>query len=210
MKVINQDFFKAVEYIDDKSIPVILTSPPFKDEDISIPYYDFYDKFMNEVNRICSDYALILNSSTRLNDIIRRYPLGVGPLKYGPNSVGPYRVLVWTKGVVQYAYRWQPIFIYRFSGPNEWNINAKIWTDDLSFQPIRTNKNHPYEDPLKLYRTIIKFIPQNKLILDPFAGYGTTAEICKLLNRKCISYEIDKERCDNANKRLNGQLPLFI
>ena len=208
MKVINKDFFEAVKNIDDKSIPIILTSPPFKDEDVPIPYYQWYDRFMYEVNRICSDYALILNSATRINDIIRNYPIGQGPLKYGPEAKGPFRIMVWTKQVVQYTYRWQPLFIYKFT--DEWNINANIWTDDLSFQPIKSDKNHPYEDPIKLYRTIIKMLPEDKFILDPFAGYGPTPEVCKLLNRKCVSYERDKDRCDKANKRLNGQSPLFV
>lgn len=45
-------------------------------------------------------------------------------------------------------------------------------------------------------------------ILDPFLGSGTTARVCKDLNRKCIGIEISKKYCDIAIKRL-GQEVLF-
>lgn len=218
----NVDFFEAAKSIPDKSIPIILTSPPFKDEDVPKPYYEWYDDFMREVKRICSDYALIFNSSTRLNTIIRRYPVGKGKFKKNnrvsqsieeDDDVGPFRILMWTKGVVQYTYRWQPIFIYRFT--DEWNINSKIWSDNLPFTSVISSKNHPYEDPLDLYLMIIKMIRKHPparafTILDMFSGYGTAPEVCKRLKQPWLAFEIDSERCEAANRRLRGQMPLFL
>lgn len=194
----NVDFFEAAKSIPDNSIPIIFTSVPFQEKDVPGPYYEWYDRFMREVERICSDYAIILNSPTRLCEIIRRYPVGKGPVKDG--GAGPFRILMWTKGVVQYCYRYQPVIIYRFT--KEWNINTKIWTDHLPYSPVREDVNHPYEDPVKLYEAVLRMLPKDKIILDMFAGYGTTPLACRRLERQCIAFEIDPERCSKANQRL--------
>jgi site-specific DNA-methyltransferase (adenine-specific) len=48
------------------------------------------------------------------------------------------------------------------------------------------------------------FSKENDIVLDPFMGSGTTAIACKELNRHFIGFEISKEYCDIANKRLDG------
>ncbi len=194
----NVDFFEAVKNIPDKSIPIILTAPPFNDEDVPLPYYGWYDRLMGEVCRICSDYAIIFSRSYRLSTVVRRYRVGKGQFKDDKNvanpsvsseDTGPFRILMWTKDDYQYSYNWQPIIIYRFT--DEWNINERIRSDHLS-QP-------PY------FKKIIKMFPKDKLILEPFAGSGTTPLICNDLGRRWIAYEIDPEKCRAANRRLRLQ-----
>ena len=65
---------------------------------------------------------------------------------------------------------------------------------------------HPTEKPLELIRWLIK-IGSNKgdLVLDPFVGSGTIPLACKQLGRKFIGFEISKEYCDMANKRLKQE-----
>jgi DNA modification methylase len=47
------------------------------------------------------------------------------------------------------------------------------------------------------------------IVLDPFCGGGTTAAICKMLDRRCISFEIDPQTADIARARVvNQQMPL--
>ena len=43
---------------------------------------------------------------------------------------------------------------------------------------------------------------ENDIILDPFAGSGSTLLAAKHLNRKCIGFEINKKIYEIANKRL--------
>jgi DNA modification methylase len=49
------------------------------------------------------------------------------------------------------------------------------------------------------------------LVLDPFAGSGTTLKIANKLNRKSIGIEISKDYCDIIIKRLKlpVQMELF-
>ena len=46
---------------------------------------------------------------------------------------------------------------------------------------------------------------KDELILDPFMGSGTTALAALNSNRKYIGYEINKEYCDLANKRIKDR-----
>jgi site-specific DNA-methyltransferase (adenine-specific) len=42
------------------------------------------------------------------------------------------------------------------------------------------------------------------VVLDPFAGSGTTAVASARLGRRCVSFEIDPEMAAKANARLQG------
>jgi len=81
--------------------------------------------------------------------------------------------------------------------PNTWYFNNKY---------EMTLYNHPTIKPLELIKTIIKASSNKEdVVLDPFMGSGTTAVACKQLNRYFIGFEISKEYCDIANKRLKQQ-----
>jgi len=63
--------------------------------------------------------------------------------------------------------------------------------------------NHYTIKPSKLIEKIILgFSRDNDLVLDLFLGTGTTVKECKKNNRSYLGFEISKEYCDIANKRL--------
>jgi len=62
---------------------------------------------------------------------------------------------------------------------------------------------HPTTKPVKLMSYLITLSTREKdVVIDPFLGSGTTAVACKMLNRRCIGFEISKEYYDIAKKRL--------
>ena len=62
---------------------------------------------------------------------------------------------------------------------------------------------HPTQKQLDLIRKLVSIHSNEKdLVIDCFAGLGTTAVACKQLNRDFICGDISKEYCDIANKRL--------
>lgn len=62
---------------------------------------------------------------------------------------------------------------------------------------------HPSQKPIKiLERLIVGATNKNEIIIDPFAGSGTTAVVAKNLNRKFIAIDNNKDYCDIALKRL--------
>lgn len=63
--------------------------------------------------------------------------------------------------------------------------------------------NHPTVKPLALMRYIIKLLapPNDPILLDPFAGSGSTLCAAKQLSIRAIGIELDPEYCEIANKR---------
>ena len=77
---------------------------------------------------------------------------------------------------------------------------GKSTKDKIAFQ-------HPAIFPEQLAQDhIISWSNEGDLVLDPFMGSGTTAKMAILNNRNFIGFEISKEYCDIANKRINKYL----
>ena len=53
---------------------------------------------------------------------------------------------------------------------------------------------HPTQKPLLLMKKIIeKYTNEEDIVLDCFAGSGSTLEACKIMNRKYIGIELNKK-----------------
>lgn len=74
------------------------------------------------------------------------------------------------------------------------------------------NKNHPTEKPISLMKILIENSSNmGDLILEPFAGAGSTIIACKELNRNYIGIEISPEYCEIIRKRIaNTQKSLLV
>ena len=82
--------------------------------------------------------------------------------------------------------------------------NDKIPSNIFYYPVNKKNKYHPTEKPLELIKNIIKTfsISEKHVILDMFAGSGTTLLGCKEMNRKFIGFEIDSDFYKIANNRI--------
>ena len=66
------------------------------------------------------------------------------------------------------------------------------------------HKLHPTEKPIDLLKFYISnSSKEGDIVLDPFAGSGSTLVAAQELNRQYIGYEIDKQYYDIEIKRLN-------
>ena len=66
--------------------------------------------------------------------------------------------------------------------------------------------NHPTQKPLELMKALIELVTQEgQVVLDPFAGSGTTLLAAKELERKYIGFEMKDEFFENAIKRLENK-----
>ena len=104
---------------------------------------------------------------------------------------------------------------YRENGkPKDWDETSggnyrdthpsNIWTDlTVPFWSMRENTDHPTQKPEKLLaKIILASTNPGDLILDPFAGSGTTAVVAKKLGRDFVAIESDEDYCLVAAKRL--------
>ena len=81
---------------------------------------------------------------------------------------------------------------------------SNIWTDlSVPFWSMPENTDHPTQKPEKLLaKIILASTNTGDLILDPFAGSGTTAVTAKKLGRDFLAIESDEKFCLLAEKRL--------
>jgi site-specific DNA-methyltransferase (adenine-specific) len=68
----------------------------------------------------------------------------------------------------------------------------------------RAGSKHPTVKPVDLMQWLIRLItPKNGLVLDPFAGTGTTAEAALYEGMRCILVEKEDEYIDDIRRRLS-------
>ena len=84
-------------------------------------------------------------------------------------------------------------------------FNGKRITDVWSFDRVTgKNQTHQNQKPLDLIRLCVnKHSNEGDLVLDPFAGSGTTGIACQQLNRQYILIEQDKEYFNVMKDRIN-------
>lgn len=125
----------------------------------------------------------------------------------------PDRIIIWhvTFSTIQFAqsgmyYRWHPIYCWRL--PDQRIIPRDIIEQH---QNGRTNWwKHPGTKPIELMRKLVMAFGGD-LILDPFAGSGSTLVAAQNLGRAYIGCDISAAYCDVARARLAQPytLPLF-
>jgi 16S rRNA G966 N2-methylase RsmD len=72
---------------------------------------------------------------------------------------------------------------------------------------VKMKNHHPTVKPLKLMSYLITLgSRENEIVLDPFAGSGTTILAAKQMGRNATGIEISPEYCEIARKRLHAEV----
>lgn len=128
-----------------------------------------------------------------------------------PRPTGVHTVLIWDKGEASgmgdLSVPWRP-------NTEEIYIIGKGWRGHRGSSVIRDTsvvtwsgagpsglRVHPNEKPVPLLRQIIAKAPDHPIVLDPFAGSGSTLRAAKDLGRRAIGIEIEERYCEIAAKR---------
>ena len=84
-------------------------------------------------------------------------------------------------------------------GHNDWS-----WVEQQSARDEFVS--HPTVKPLDLMRWLVRLVtPPGGLVLDPFAGSGTTAEACILEGFRCVTIDKEPEHLPLILQRINRQ-----
>lgn len=124
-----------------------------------------------------------------------------------PRPVGTHTRLIWdTKGALgmgDLTVPWKPsdqelyVLGKGFTGRRDSNI--------LTVAPVQSSakngRTHPHEKPVALMQRLIEKCPPG-VIVDPFAGSGTTGRACKDLGRKCVMIELEERYAEIAARRM--------
>jgi len=222
-KIYNIDVLEGLKKLDDESIDLIITSPPYnlgnnhhtgtknhksyEDNMDEEDYQKWQIEILNECFRVLKkEGSMIYNHKNRI--------------KNGA-QITPYEWLLKSKFIIKQEIVWinrsqnfDKMRFYPFTERVYWlskdrktkliNVLNKYdvfdWKD---WKPEGTRKNHTRAFPVKLVKDFLSVFPNAKLILDPFIGSGTVAVAAKQMGRNFIGFEIDKEFVILSKKRID-------
>jgi hypothetical protein len=118
--------------------------------------------------------------------------------------------LVWHKpgkGMGDVRFPWKPDYEVAYVLGAGWDSATRSSSVIRVVPDNHTATLHPTQKPTDLMRQLISKCPPG-VILDPFAGSGSTLRAAKDLGRKAIGIEIDESYCEIIVKRLAQEVLL--
>jgi site-specific DNA-methyltransferase (adenine-specific) len=199
-------------YFDAMGVTVV-SDPPY-----NVGYH--YDQFKDKMSE--SDYYSMMALVFKGQSVIIHYPeamhkisiaMGIAPERqvswvYPSNTPRQHRSIAW--------YGCKPDFRkdgQDYRNPNDQRIAKRIaegkraklydWWQINQVKNVSSEKTeHPCQIPLSLMERLIKITPAT-IVLDPFAGSGTTLSACQNLGVKSIGVEISEKYCEIMANRLS-------
>ena len=216
----NMDCMQGMKNIESNSVDLCVTDPPYKIVSggatghktflSSVPidvvksgklfkYNEIqFNEWIPEIYRILKDgsHCYLMTNGRNIKDIwIEAEKAG---FKF-------QNILVWKKNnATPNKYYMNCIeFILVFRKGKAKTINEPGTKNLIEINNV-VNKLHPTQKPVDLMSIfIINSSNKNEIIIDPFAGSGSTLVAAQKLKRRYIGYEIDKKYFDIARKRLD-------
>lgn len=198
-KVIFGDCITVMKDFPSNYFDLIITDPPYGD---NTGYGWNNKKIVNNENPLINCQALVecyrvlkRNRSVYLFTNWKHYPfLTEFIIRYTKFKIR--HVVVWKKHNfgLGWAFRHQyELIIVLEKGKPKYNLTN--FSDVQTCSHINHNKiNHPHEKPVDLLMRMIEHSSKKgDIILDPFAGSGSTCKAAERMQRKWIGIEIDKK-----------------
>lgn len=119
-------------------------------------------------------------------------------------------VIAWDKGEGARAphtgyFRHQAEFVaWGSKGPLPSAAHGGPWAGVVRCPTRQDDKFHLTGKPTEVMRHLVRCVPPGALVLDPFAGSGTTLVACELEGRRGLGFELHRENVRIANERLEG------
>lgn len=226
-KIYNDDCLNVVKLMDDKSVDIIITDPPYFMNYKTNRRKDKTHKFCSAIDNDANPelLSLIMPELYRvLKDNSAMYMFCNNmQLPLFMDTIGEFfkikNTIIWVKNnwsagdlTGAYAHQYE-LCIYATKGRRELSggRDSDVWFYD---KVVGNNQLHQNQKPKEM---IIKMLEKssniNDTCFDPFMGSGTTAVSCIDTKRQYIGCELDKEyygiackRTKEAQEAINGQL----
>lgn len=219
INIIHGNCFEEMEKIDDNSIDLVLTDPPFGMSFQSSRRKEKHKKIENDDNLVwlpgwCKELKRICKEDSHLYIFCSWHKVDVFKQEI-EKHFSVKNIIIWEKNnhgsgdlVGDYSPKYEMcIFINngkKLNNGRHPNIIKAKKTD---------NELHPTQKPVNLMEFLIeKSSEQGDLVLDTFSGSGSTAIACHNTKRRFIGFEIDKQWYNTSIKRLlqhQSQLTMF-
>jgi DNA modification methylase len=221
-KIYNIDYKEGLKNIENKSIDLLITDPPYlhekggmKSKSINVGIYapksDMVAEMSNFGDKEINNFLdAVIPKMKKINMYIFCSKLQIPYyLNYAVLHKLKFDVLIWEKkqrimNKKQFARGIEYIIrIYQTGcGLNQSAQNEFYYKIKRNKQ--EKNKMHEAQKPVALFEELIELSSkEGDLILDPFAGSGTTAISCMNLKRNYILFEIDEKNYNIINERIN-------
>jgi len=223
-KIYNIDCLKGLKKINDNSVDLVITSPPFNlgnTHHTGFKKHQSYSDYMPEKEyqswqlKVLEEcYRVLKKNGSMIYQHKNRISKGV--------QISPYEWILKSEFIIKQEIVWinrsqnfDKIRFYPFTERVYWlakdsktklkNVINKQdvfnWTE---WRPVGTKKTHTRAFPEKFVVDMLKVFPKAKIVLDPFMGSGTVAKVCKKMKRNYLGFEIDKKFVNLSKKNLNS------
>ena len=225
-KIIHGDCMKLLPALADNSIDFLLTDPPYLFTYNDIRGSGFYKNEGKEhLNRIQDSFGLYFDPFPFLKLVqpkLKKINMCIWTnrhllaeyINFAQKNKYSYEILIWKKP--------NPIPAYgtHFLSDKEYCISIRergsFFNQNLPYKDYFTiiehpvgkkETKHPTEKPQPIFEKLLQhFTRKGDLVLDPFAGSGTTAICCRNLNRNFLCIEKDSDYWTMACNRINHLL----
>lgn len=216
-RIIHGDCLEELKKIKDNSIDTVVTDPPY-----NVPVGHFISKD-SKWNRKWSDVSVLTHWWDRVTDELQRILKPTGhifvfcnadsyaafyPVMY--NKWGQTNALVWDKMTPGLGNIWRRQHELIINGRNKGCYKTRTWGsgDVLKYKIVPPSKRkHPAEKPVDLLADIIKeTTPPGGIVLDPFAGSGSTLVAAKCEGFGFIGIEMEDEYVNIARERVENDI----
>lgn len=198
--------------VEDKSVPLVVTDPPYFTppaqfvsgrskhqrslSNLSLLDHFYADWFSALVPKLRDDGSAYIFCDSQ------SYPLYYA---YLYERVKALRLLVWDRGSAVNGYTWRYRCQYILFAQMHAAPAVKTGDSDLLVAksvPV-ADRRHPAQKPLDLLeKLILKSSQPGDLVLDCFAGSGSTGEACIRTSRNFLGFELNRDHCTDAREWL--------
>lgn len=227
-QVIEGDCLNIMHGMAGKSVDICITSPPYNTlptenkpsglhaerknginlwmEKAANGYFDHRDEreYQHWLYEVMCELQRITKGIVWINHKVRyRNGVAIHPVRFLPFPI--YSEIIWDRGgsMALNCKRFSPSHevILGFGSPHYWEDSVNKLMSVWRINPA--HGDHPCPFPIEIPRRLIRAsCPPSGLVLDPFAGSGTTGVACTETNHNFIGIEIDPDYCAIARKRI--------
>jgi len=208
-KIIRGDCREILPRLPDESVDLLLTDPPYgmryRAKAGSRPIVG--DDDLSWFGPVIRECYRVLRPNTHAYLFCNEYGLATFREEMAAAGFKVKRLLVWVKDqhtagdlAGDYANRTEYLL---FGHKGRRLLNGHRDANVLFFKRAGRRRDHPTEKPEDMLRYLIqKSSAPGELVLDPFAGSGTTCRAAKDLGRRFIGIEIDPAYAARARRRV--------
>ena len=219
--LIHGDCLEKLKELESNSVDIIITSPPYnlgnthhtgnirhKAYNDDLPENDYQQQ---QVEVLSECYRVLKDTGSLFYNHKNRIKKGVQITPYQWLLKTPFVIkqeLVWFNGSQNFdKIRFYPMTerVYWLSKSPTTKLSNIINHHDLfNWKAVGTRGSHTRAFPEQMVEDILRCFPDSQIVLDPYAGSGTTCVVAKKMGKDFIGIEREEEYIEIAKARIGA------